>query len=388
MGLKLGNLDISLKVGSADCTVYLGTTLIQSGDTPTPSLPSAYTQVTYVENTGDSSVNLGLQLCATEGNTFNVSLRNTMQYVSGGYHLQTFLVCMQEDGEPYDGFSYRFNYTGQTEIVTNLTNATSAFTTSSGINTASITCSGVTSAETHTYPLVLFSGLDSNRDSYRYCLGRLYEMQVTLNGNLVRNLVPCYRNSDSVVGLYDLVNSTFYTSDTNVPLTCYPTPPQSSCIAESAGTWVNVDDYWNTSQAVYKMNFGGLDLVAQCDGNSHGGGCDLYDENDNWLGSIEAEYDCSTYMASISVYDDQGVEIFTADTLDTVDVCELFGGAVYVKEVPAFDVCTMHDCLEYECLEWDEESGECIEYSDTCIQDICVQEETVYPLSVLIENNA
>jgi len=33
--MKLGNLDITLKVGSADCTVYLGTTLVQSGDTPT-----------------------------------------------------------------------------------------------------------------------------------------------------------------------------------------------------------------------------------------------------------------------------------------------------------------------------------------------------------------
>ena len=37
MGVKLGTLDISsFKVGSADCKVYLGETLLYSGDTPTP----------------------------------------------------------------------------------------------------------------------------------------------------------------------------------------------------------------------------------------------------------------------------------------------------------------------------------------------------------------
>lgn len=34
-GIKLGNLDISaFKVGSADCKVYLGNTLLYSGGTP------------------------------------------------------------------------------------------------------------------------------------------------------------------------------------------------------------------------------------------------------------------------------------------------------------------------------------------------------------------
>ena len=33
--IKLGNNDISFKVGSADCTVYLGSTLLYSGETST-----------------------------------------------------------------------------------------------------------------------------------------------------------------------------------------------------------------------------------------------------------------------------------------------------------------------------------------------------------------
>ena len=47
MGVKLGTLDISsFKVGSADCKVYLGETLLYSGDTPTPPTPTAYTWTT------------------------------------------------------------------------------------------------------------------------------------------------------------------------------------------------------------------------------------------------------------------------------------------------------------------------------------------------------
>ena len=38
--IKLGNQEITLKIGSATCTVYLGDTLVESGDTPTPPTPS------------------------------------------------------------------------------------------------------------------------------------------------------------------------------------------------------------------------------------------------------------------------------------------------------------------------------------------------------------
>ena len=33
-----------------------------------------------------------------------------------------------------------------------------------------------------------------------------------VNGTLVRDLVPCYRKSDGVVGMYDIVNKKFYTN--------------------------------------------------------------------------------------------------------------------------------------------------------------------------------
>ena len=55
MGVKLGTLDISsFKVGSADCKVYLGETLLYSGDTPTPPTPSYKFTATYSDGTSYS----------------------------------------------------------------------------------------------------------------------------------------------------------------------------------------------------------------------------------------------------------------------------------------------------------------------------------------------
>lgn len=41
---------------------------------------------------------------------------------------------------------------------------------------------------------------------------RIYYFEIYENGTIIRNLIPCYRKSDSVIGMYDLVNGVFYTN--------------------------------------------------------------------------------------------------------------------------------------------------------------------------------
>lgn len=66
--IKLGNLDISaFKVGGNDCSIYLGTTKLYPQSSPTPILPSGYTQVEYVENTGFQGLDLGVTANQTQG---------------------------------------------------------------------------------------------------------------------------------------------------------------------------------------------------------------------------------------------------------------------------------------------------------------------------------
>lgn len=40
--------------------------------------------------------------------------------------------------------------------------------------------------------------------------GRIYSFQILENNVLLRNFIPCYRKSDNVIGMYDLVSKTFY----------------------------------------------------------------------------------------------------------------------------------------------------------------------------------
>lgn len=42
--------------------------------------------------------------------------------------------------------------------------------------------------------------------------GKIYYFKIWTNDELVRHFIPCFRNSDNAVGLYDLVTNTFYTN--------------------------------------------------------------------------------------------------------------------------------------------------------------------------------
>lgn len=41
---------------------------------------------------------------------------------------------------------------------------------------------------------------------------RIYGLKIAENGVLIRHMIPCYRKSDSVIGMYDRVNNVFYTN--------------------------------------------------------------------------------------------------------------------------------------------------------------------------------
>jgi len=41
---------------------------------------------------------------------------------------------------------------------------------------------------------------------------RLYHLKLWENNIIVRDFIPCYRNSDGEIGLYDSINDIFYTN--------------------------------------------------------------------------------------------------------------------------------------------------------------------------------
>lgn len=41
---------------------------------------------------------------------------------------------------------------------------------------------------------------------------KCYSLEIWDNGSKVRDMIPCYRKLDNVIGMYDLVNNVFYTN--------------------------------------------------------------------------------------------------------------------------------------------------------------------------------
>ena len=56
--------------------------------------------------------------------------------------------------------------------------------------------------------LWLFSRTNNNRN----CKARIYKFDISENAVLVRSYIPCYRKSDNVIGMYDLINDVFHTN--------------------------------------------------------------------------------------------------------------------------------------------------------------------------------
>lgn len=80
--------------------------------------------------------------------------------------------------------------------------------TAAKIDGVSIYESQSTSTPT-TYGVIKLFGRSGSGEAFK---GRMYSVKMYENDVLAVNLVPCYRKSDSVIGMYDTVNDVFYTN--------------------------------------------------------------------------------------------------------------------------------------------------------------------------------
>lgn len=78
-------------------------------------------------------------------------------------------------------------------------------------NGTQITTNGTTyDFSTNTCPVYIFARYCPN--SMNYSTMRVYRAKIYEGTTLKMDFIPCYRKSDSVIGLYELVNETFYTN--------------------------------------------------------------------------------------------------------------------------------------------------------------------------------
>lgn len=177
-------------------------------------VPSEYQQVEYIESTGTQWINTGFPLFNYENHEIIMDFAPTEFFnyntlfgtgsgpdiIEGWIYVNSALAC-------------RYNYVRysptdyQTTINTRylLDLKKEGTTLSEYIDNNLI---GTATASTVLFDESLYL-LKSGED---YGKHKLYNCKLYSNGTLVRNFIPCYRKSDSVIGLYDLVNNVFYTN--------------------------------------------------------------------------------------------------------------------------------------------------------------------------------
>ena len=222
MSKVLATIEGILPLNLTDCT---GDDLVDYkiyGNSEYEGLPDGYTQVEYLESTGTQYIDTGLIGTDLTDKEIELTIKNNTTGLN----------------------KYNFNGAYQVEKSTQMgTVATSNTTCRCSINFGFTDAVGVDSLDiTRFHKLYAKDGLQKannvqigtksfgSLNEYSFLLfartnvgGTITNIEpnagssislftVKKNGKYIRYLVPCYRNSDNVVGMYDLVSDTFFTN--------------------------------------------------------------------------------------------------------------------------------------------------------------------------------
>ena len=194
--------------------------------TPTPILPSEYQEVEYIESTGTQYINtnyvhksntkisLDCNVKDDAPNAFSALFgarkrnysSNAMSFFIRFHNIYQPAYC--RSGAETAG--YNMIYNADINIVAEGQTITWTYLQ----DTFSITTTGT--ADDGYNPMFLFNintdiSAGATVDT-SWSKMKLYSCVISENGTEMRNFIPCYRKSDGVIGLYDIIGETFYTN--------------------------------------------------------------------------------------------------------------------------------------------------------------------------------
>ncbi len=230
----------------------------------TSILPSEYTQVDYIEShgteyidtnvTGEATWNLKIQYTSIKKTTQILLGRSS----SAGYWFG--ILNTDNNGVYGFGTDNKVDIVGTTlvEAIINTSNTNiSGIINNQNITPRNITDFSYLNNNYQLFKATKFSQFLSN------C--KLFSTKCYQNNILIRDFIPCYRNSDNEVGLYDLVNDVFYTNQgtgaftygsvATIPNPDYPIEVKT--VKESVDVYVSNGETTNT----YTINLGNNELV-------------------------------------------------------------------------------------------------------------------------------
>ena len=195
-------------------------------------VPDGYTQLEYIESTGTQYINTGIIL----KQNYIVDLKAYLSAQSATASLfgaddnssRRFLVLFDANNLMSAIFCAD-SWTKETTFTPNQF----ADIRYSLESTQSLTINGVSYGSKNntvydaTYPMYLFAG---NRNGSTICLAKMkcYRFTISLSGSeAINDFIPAKRNSDSAIGLYDIVSGTFFENAGTGEFVAGPEIPQT-----------------------------------------------------------------------------------------------------------------------------------------------------------------
>jgi len=233
---------------------------ISSGGGQAYRLPDTYQEVTYIESSGTQYINTGYYAKGTSQFKLKVYNKTSSGVLFGAYNTDWTTGCgyyHSNSSTGHDWIHY-YNNTGTDEYGS--TNSIQEIYYNKGTIYVNGTLTHSENAKSFTinYPTYIFTGNWTGSRIEQPVDSKLYYFKILENGTLIRDFVPCYRKSDSVIGLYDLVNDTFYTNagtgtftkgeDHNTPLVNLQT--KSVSITQNTITEVTPDTGYDGLESV------------------------------------------------------------------------------------------------------------------------------------------
>ena len=221
----IADLTDSLSVPTGKCAHDWQLTSTGQPGTPAVTnvrLPAEYQEVEYLENTSEGAyINTGA-VPSLSGTKFHIKY----QMLSGSYLFGCGqvprLACFMNTNaiQVYLGNTSLSGIVGYTKtgLYSNIVDLAGFLTGAETGRYVDVTADGVTSRVTppdgaisgsfsDSLPFYLFAWRYG--DTLRSGTGRIWGFSMEVGGNLVRDMVPCYRKADNVPGMYDLVSSSF-----------------------------------------------------------------------------------------------------------------------------------------------------------------------------------
>lgn len=177
-------------------------------------LPTEYQEVEYIQSSGTQYIDTGYK--PTSNNLriaceFEYTADHSTSSVFGSESSSKYSIV------PYGAPAFYVGSSTQLLAQTTALNTKYALDAHANAGTLTVSLNGTTNSASYsgsvltTVNMGIFCNIIAGVAN-QFCSMKLYAMYIYDNGNLVRDFVPCYRKSDNVAGLYDLVNNVFYTN--------------------------------------------------------------------------------------------------------------------------------------------------------------------------------